>query len=135
MIYRWEKRKFYAQYQVAGPHTQGGKNRHIGVYENEEDAAYAYNDKMRTLGLDSVRKLNAVDGQGRLVAKPRKSSEFYGVSPHNDKWKAQSYGLRGTRKYLGLFDNETAAAHAVDDWLYENTPDVAANKANFPRLA
>ena len=73
-----------------------------------------------------------VDSQGRLVAKPKKSSSFYGVSWHkqNQKWRA--FLFRGS-KQLGGFDDETAAARAVDAYLYEHRPDIAAKKANFPR--
>jgi len=112
------------------------QNQYIGFFDNEADAAHAYNAALRAHGLESIRKVNAVDEQGRLVAKPKpkKTSSFNGVywDSHREKWKTQTGG-RGKRKYLGYFDDETAAAHAVDAHLYEHHPAIAVKKANFPR--
>ena len=115
-----------------------GNEKTVGSFATEEEAAHAYNDKLRALGLDSVRRMNAVDEQGRLVAKPKASSSFYGVSWNRGKkkWstyvKGQHLGDKG--QHLGDFDDETAAACAVDDYLYElHQPDIATQKANFPR--
>mmetsp|Transcript_18688 Transcript_18688/g.58418 ORF Transcript_18688/g.58418 Transcript_18688/m.58418 type:complete len:82 (+) Transcript_18688:469-714(+) len=47
----------------------GSNKKHIGTFENEEEAARAYDAKIKKLGLQSRRKMNE-DAQGRLVAKP-----------------------------------------------------------------
>jgi len=115
-----------------------GKSRSAGAYDDEEDAAHGYNAAIRAHGLESVRPINAVDDQGGLVAKPKNigSSVFYGVSwsTRDGKWRAVMKAvLFGGTKSLGCFDDETAAARAVDAYLYEHHPDIAAKKANFPR--
>ena len=120
-------KKFRAFYRDRDSQQQS-----IGLYANEEDAAHAVNAAIRTHGLESCRQMNPVDEQGRLVAKPKKSSSFYSVTWAASKWRAQ-VGPRGTRKSLGYFDDETAAARAVDAYLYKHHPDIAAKKANFPR--
>ena len=108
-----------------------GNEKTVGSFVTEEEAAHAYNDKLRALGLDSVRRMNAVDEQGRLVAKPKASSSFYGVSWNRRKKQWSAY-VKG--QHRGDFDDETAAACAVDDYLYElHQPDIATQKANFPR--
>mmetsp|Transcript_33360 Transcript_33360/g.100598 ORF Transcript_33360/g.100598 Transcript_33360/m.100598 type:complete len:254 (-) Transcript_33360:54-815(-) len=109
------------------------QNQYIGFFDNEADAAHAYNAALRAHGLESIRKVNAVDEQGRLVAKPKKSSSFYGVTWAASKWRAQAGPCGSSRKHLGCFDDETAAAHAVDAHLYEHHPAIAVKKANFPR--
>mmetsp|Transcript_4211 Transcript_4211/g.13133 ORF Transcript_4211/g.13133 Transcript_4211/m.13133 type:complete len:251 (-) Transcript_4211:207-959(-) len=107
------------------------QNQYIGFFDNEADAAHAYNAALRAHGLESIRKVNAVDEQGRLVAKPKASSSFYGVSWNRRKKQWSAY-VKG--QHRGDFDDETAAACAVDDYLYElHQPDIATQKANFPR--
>ena len=78
--------------------------------------------------------MNAVDEQGRLVPKAEKTSSFYGVCWHKGRktWQAH-VRIESKNKYLGKFHDETAAARAVDAYLYEHYPAVAAQKANFPR--
>ena len=69
----WDKRarRWKAYYKDAN-----GKQRTIGIYDTQEDAARAYNAAIRRAGLEGRRKTNpVVDGQ--LVPKP--------PGPHNKK--------------------------------------------------
>ena len=48
------------------------------------------------------------------------TSQFYGVSFEkiNSRWRAQVWHS-GTARFIGYFDDEVAAARAVDVWLFE----------------
>ena len=66
----WDKRarRWKAYYKDAN-----GKQRTIGIYDTQEDAARAYNAAIRRAGLEGRRKTNpVVDGQ--LVPKKRKAN-------------------------------------------------------------
>jgi len=59
------KTKWQARFADAG-----GRQKHIGYFHNQEDAARAVNASIKKHGLESIRKTNKVDAMGRLVAKP-----------------------------------------------------------------
>ena len=102
----WDRanKKWKAQYRDAG--RQG---RHIGLFDDEEDAARAYNAAIRRAGLEDKRRMNAVDATGALVpASTRKlpwrrrrvgpardptttTSKFWGVSWNKSarRWMAR----------------------------------------------
>ena len=60
----WDRRdkKWRAQYQDAD-----GKRHTIGYFDDEEEAARAYNKAINEAGLEGRRKTNAVDATGALV--------------------------------------------------------------------
>ena len=114
-----------------------GRTVFIGEFDDEEEAARAYNDVVEAKKLE--RPTNPERADGRLEAKPIKSSAYYGVSRQigRNKWQAyadlqKSLGFDGSRKYLGVFDDEREAARAVDESLRELIPDIAAYWVNFP---
>ena len=116
---------------------------HVGLFDDEEDAAIAYNEALErevlAHGVEPLRrKLNLVGPDGRLLPKPGQSSEFYGVSwlEREKKWFAsmrlgKRYGGSGEKKKLGLYDDETDAAKAVDSFIRQHMPKAAA-LLNYP---
>jgi len=127
------KKKWHAYYTDAN-----GKMRSLGFYDDEEEAARARDQAVRDAGLEGKRRTNAVDATGALVprvrhtSKPRDrsavvapdpardptqtTSKFWGVSWHKGgrRWKAQYTDVNGKRRSIGLFDDQEAAAHAVN---------------------
>ena len=68
------------------------------------------------------------------------NSKFLGVSwnAQTEAWKAEmthikKHGGDGTRKFLGLYDDERSAAIAVDAFVRERMPGLTA-KLNFPDM-
>jgi len=85
-----------------------------GYYATEEEAAHAYNAKLRALGLESKRRVNAVDEAGRLVAKPKdwkqqgtelsesdKKSRYIGVCYGRGKFRAIYTDRGGKSRNIG----------------------------------
>jgi hypothetical protein len=131
----WDRRseKWRAQYVDAD-----GKTRHIGHFDDEEEAARAHNKKVRDAGLEGQRRINEIDAAGALVPKapgahnardrsavvapdPARAptaptSKFWGVGwdKHARRWKAHYTDADGKLQHIGLFDTQEAAAHAVN---------------------
>ena len=131
----WDRRekKWKAYYRDAD-----GKNRTIGYYDEEEEAARARDQAIRDAGLEGRRKTNAVDAAGALVPKapgahnardraavvapdPARAptattSKFWGVSwsKHERRWRAVYTDANGKTRQIGYFDTQEAAAHAVN---------------------
>ena len=128
----WKRgdKKWLAQYRDAD-----GKVRHIGLFDDEEDAARAYNAAIRRAGLEDKRRMNAVDATGALV--PREytrsyrgvvvasdlsrdptttTSKFWGVSWNKSarRWMARYRDANGKTRSIGYYDTQEAAAHAVN---------------------
>ncbi len=128
----WDRanKKWKAQYRDAD-----GKVRHIGLFDDEEDAARAYNAAIRRAGLEDKRRMNAVDATGALV--PREytrsyrgvvvasdlsrdptttTSKFWGVSWNKSarRWMARYRDANGKTRSIGYYDTQEAAAHAVN---------------------
>ena len=128
------KKKWQAQYRDAN-----GKNRFIGYFDDEEEAARARDQAIRDAGLEGKRRMNA-DATGTLVPKSgpsrgpiagdrsavvapdaaraptETSSKFWGVDWHKTerRWRAQYTDANGNRANIGYFDTQEAAAHAVN---------------------
>ena len=114
------------------------KVRTIGFYNDEEEAARAYNAAIRRAGLQGKRNVNAVDATGALVprvrhtSKPRDrsavvapdpardptetTSKFWGVSWNKGmgRWLARYKDATGKTRNIGYYDTQEAAAHAVN---------------------
>jgi hypothetical protein len=98
----------------------------LGRWSSERDAARAY-DRAALFYLGANAKLNlpklgtppanaeALLAAARAERKQRTSSRYLGVSFQKSAGKfAASIGLPGGKRYLGLFDDEEAAALAYD---------------------
>jgi len=109
--YYSQTRKFRAQYSNAD-----GKQKLVGYFDNQEDAARAYNSALKEHGLVSIRKVNKTDAAGRLVEKAAESSKYYGVSWHraSSQYRAFYSDARGKRVYVGRFNDEDDAARAYN---------------------
>jgi hypothetical protein len=129
-----EKKKWRAQIKSAD-----GKYRHIGYFDDEEEAARAVNRAIRDAGLEGKRQMNAVDATGALVPKepgvsaPRRdrsavvapdaaraptetTSKFWGVnwSKAARRWQARYNDANGKQRTIGYYDTQEDAAHAVN---------------------
>ena len=111
-----------------------GKNRHIGYFDTQEQAAHAVNAAIRRAGLEGRRKTNPVDTTGALVpreyvcdrsavvapdpsrAPTETTSKFWGVSWNKSarRWNARYKDADGKLRHIGLFDTQEPAAHAVN---------------------
>ena len=129
----WDRarKKWLAHYKDAD-----GKLRHIGRFDDEEEAARAVNKAIRDAGLEGERRTNAVDATGALVppdktdrrnrsavvapdpsrAPTATTSKFWGVTwnKKNRRWAAGYTDANGKRRHIGTFDTQEAAAHAVN---------------------
>jgi len=131
----WDRRnkKWLARYDDAD-----GKHRHVGYFDDEEEAARAVNKAISDAGLEGRRKTNAVDATGALV--PREytkrrngdlggvvapdpardptatTSKFWGVmwNKQSRRWQARYTDANSKQRTIGLFDTQEQAAHAVN---------------------
>ena len=129
-----KSRKWMAHYRDAD-----GKQHYIGSFVEEEEAARAVNKAICDAGLEGKRRTNAVDATGSLVPKsggswklPRdrsavvapdpardptaSTSKFWGVTWHKNsrRWQARYVDANNATQYLGVFDTQEQAAHAVN---------------------
>ena len=127
----WVKREQKWTAQV----TIDGKTKHIGSYDDETEAARAYDATVRAQSLD--KPLNFPDdlstAPGVYVPKKKKrvaSSRFRGVSwdKTNQKWTA-TIKIDGKSKTIGSYDDETEAARAYDATVRAQSLD---KPLNFP---
>ncbi|CAH0370270.1 unnamed protein product [Pelagomonas calceolata] len=111
-----------------------GKQRHIGLFDDEEEAARAYNKAIRDVGLTGKRRTNAFDATGALVpreyvrdrsavvapdpsrAPSATTSKFWGVTWNKGqrRWQARYKDANGKERHIGHFDTQEEAAHAVN---------------------
>jgi hypothetical protein len=111
--YRWNAfesgGKFYARRSVPG----GTILMHRAIMQTPPGMVVDHIDRN---GLHNRRAnmRNCTPQQNEHNKPPRGArSRFKGVYPHGDKWQAV-IKHQGERFYLGIFDNETEAAHARD---------------------
>ena len=109
---------------------------HIGYYDDEEEAARALDKAVRDAGLEGKRRTNAVDASGALVPRERTirrdrsavvapdparaptatTSKFWGVTwdKKERRWQAGYRDADGKLRHIGRFDDQEAAAHAIN---------------------
>jgi len=96
------------------------KHIHLGQYSSEEEAAFAYNvaSKKYHREFGSPNDVEEVELKKKSFRKPLNSSSKYnGVcKTKNSKWQA-SVVSEGKVKYLGLFEIESDAAHAYNNYV------------------
>ena len=96
---------------------EGKRQTFIGYYDDEEQAALAYNAYVRRHGLEN--KINPVDTNGKLLPKKKRTSRFWGVSwvARRGKWlvRYKDTSTPAQDCYVGLFADEEAAALAYNE--------------------
>ena len=102
--------------------AEGRKQKTIGKYDDEEQAALAYNAYVRRHGLEN--KINPVDANGKLLPKEKQKSRFWGVSWAADrsKWRARYRDGSTPPKYVnvGYFPEDEVAALAYNKAVRDN---------------
>ena len=136
----WHKRgqKWWAQIQVRGV------KQHLGLFHDEADGARAYDAAVAAQNLRYPRNFpgdtgaaHAVKKRDNISAIPDKGkSRFLGVSwnKRDKKWRVE-ISVKGKTEYIGLYDDETAAARAYDAYVIPNNIDKNLNFPDAPAAA
>ena len=130
----WDKnaRKWAALIYIHGVPQYDQKKEHIGLYQNEADAAHAYDARAREeWGSSAETNFNELGVRNEGVG--TQTSKYTGVHWHKQagKWRARIQPPNGKQqKYLGLFVNEEAAARKYDDASAYH----GLGRPNFPAL-
>lgn len=101
-----------------------GKLQHLGLFENERDAAVECDNHAASPGLSvNFPKLNGIS-----QARKRGTSKYVGVHLVEGRWHAVSI-IHGQPVDVGFFESEEEAAQAIDDFLVTTH---GAKRVNFP---
>lgn len=135
--YDRSRNKWVAQARI------NGKNKFIGRFDNEDDAARAYNRVIKeycgetaylnNIGVDNNRKSDEKESTPIMQrTKTNTKNKYRGVTKsYKEKWLSRMY-IDGKREYLGCFSTPVEAAKAYDKKAYELYGDKAI--LNFPEL-
>jgi hypothetical protein len=119
----WNKRENTWKVQI----RYDGKRHHLGYFEDEDEAARAYDQAARAQHGEKAQLNFPAEGESGS----RKSSKYRGISwdKMNNKWRAQIMH-DGKKHYLGSFDDEEEAAKAYDRAAKVHKGEVV--QVNFP---
>mmetsp|Transcript_8102 Transcript_8102/g.10571 ORF Transcript_8102/g.10571 Transcript_8102/m.10571 type:complete len:453 (-) Transcript_8102:79-1437(-) len=126
--------------------TAGGRKKHLGCFDEEKEAALAYDREaiklkgsLATVNFSSsAARFKAEETSGIIIESTRhirkraeKTSKYRGVcwNKYNQCWKA-CIKVNGKNKHLGYFSSEVDAAKAYDAFSLEHRRKKA--KLNFP---
>jgi len=104
--------------------TINGKKEHLGTFDTEKAAAYAYNKRLVELDSDKNFKEQNLDvNKGhqseRILSKMDKASKYYGVKRNGKNgWRA-GIQIKGETFRLGTFYTEEEAAQCYNDFVLE----------------
>jgi hypothetical protein len=103
----WQKRDNKLEARI----KYDGKNHHLGRFEDEEEAARAYDKAARAHHGETAQLNFPAEGESG----PRKSSKYRGVTwdKRGNKWQGE-IRYDGKGHYLGIFEDEDEAARAYD---------------------
>ena len=132
----WRERdqKWRVRMEVAGV------SQHLGCFDDEADGARAYDAAVAEQNLPFPRNFPGDSGakqakkadkrNNRSVIPDKGKSRFIGVSwdKKAKKWHVTT-SIKGKNKFVGLYDDETAAARAYDAYV---TPNSIGKSLNFP---
>ena len=116
---------------------------YLGSYQNEQIAAWVYNEKAKQLYPGTPRLNNVavpagwkfiddrgIEGDEKTARISNQTSDFRGVARTPEgKYVAKTF-KDGVRYYLGVYDDEPFAAWVYDQKQLELNPDVKQNKLN-----
>jgi len=95
--------------------TIGGKGVHLGYFKNEKAAARMFDERAGPLG----RPVNFPTNDDHKKAKKNGASKYEGVCWNLDESIWEAFGVNyGDRTFLGCFESEEEAAHAVDNHFF-----------------
>jgi hypothetical protein len=118
---------------VASCHFENGQQKHLGVFEEETEAAKAYDSAVLAIH-GEFAYLNFPETAIPIMPEPLRNqkSKYKGVTWVKGKWTARIM-IAKQRKDLGFYDNEENAARA-----YDNVSLFLGRKrelCNFPNIA
>jgi len=117
--------------------TDKGKNKFIGLYDDETAAARAFDAYVIANKINTDLNFPSAPGAaGHRTTKKGRTSRHRGVcwGKSRKKWMAQIY-VDGKQKSLGRFVDEDDAGRAYDAYIRKHFPDVRPHKwkrFNFP---
>ena len=135
----WFKRRkaWVAQIKI------NGKQKNLGRFDSDVDGARAYDAAVAAHSLDRPVNFPGEAGAGgakkavkRVDSLDKSVSDFFGVhwSERYSKWWVQTK-VRGKKKYIGVYDDETAAARAFDAFVITHKLHHDLNFPNAPGAA
>jgi hypothetical protein len=124
--------------------TVRGVNQYLGIFVDEADGACAYDAAVAAQNLHCPPNFLGDTGAEQAVKRrvdrsairSHGKSRFFGLSwkKRNKKWEARAK-VKGTHRFLGYYDDETAAAWAFDDCVIANKIDTLLNFPSAPGAA
>ena len=124
-----------------------GVSQHLGYFLGEAEGARAYDAAVAAQNLRYPRNFPGDTGAGQAVKRAQQrdnrsaipdkgKSRFVGVSwnKREKKWQVRATD-KGKKKFIGLYDDETAAARAFDAYVIANKINTDLNFPSAPGAA